>query len=65
MLKQHILTCQSMRREEKQKVVLYIYIIYICKREEEKYNSYILVKYSIYIYIHVGSNTKIMETSAG
>ena len=39
MLKQHILTCQSMRREEKQKVVLYI-----CKREEEKYNSYILVK---------------------
>ena len=26
MLKQHILTCQSMRREEKQKVVLYIYI---------------------------------------
>ena len=32
-----------MRREEKQKVVLYIYI-YICKREEEKHNSYILVK---------------------
>ena len=30
-----------MRREEKEKVVLYIYI---CKREEEKHNSYILVK---------------------
>ena len=33
------------KRRETKSSIIYIYIyIYICKREEEKHNSYILVK---------------------